>query len=251
MNMSTKCILHALAFLTIVWVAPEAHAGIVLPDLPAGTIYQLVFVTNNGTEAYLYSSPVGANYSVQISANQNPDLPETSWKAVASFGANASVNAPVYESVPIYNLAGQLVATGTEFYSSTHLAPIGFNQFGDLAARRPWTGMHPNGAPRDSINPWAASITCGYSLATDGRWASESLSYNSLERRSWYGLSGQLVAVPEPTACLTASVFVGWIIRLSRVRYPKNKSMQDSSTPTRRAEQDDGRRSDRTGHPTP
>jgi hypothetical protein len=215
------CFSHIAVLFVASTCTHAAFAEIVLPNLPAGTIYQLVFVTRNGSDAYTKASPAAGNNMVQTAANANPDLPTTAWKVVASFGANASINAPVYDGVPIYNLSGQLVAVGANFYSGSHLAPISFDEFGAYAYRRPWTGMAADGRPYNPVSAVAPAVTYGFADATNGEWASGGTSYNSMETRSWYGLSGQLVAVPEPSASgLAASALAcgGWLMRRRRRR---------------------------------
>jgi hypothetical protein len=215
---------HRTAFSVLVAVflaavSSSAVAAIILPDLPAGTPYQLVFVTRGEVTAFTHASASAANSMVQAQANQNPDLPLTTWKAVASFGGNASLNAPVFDGVPIYNLAGQLVATGSAFYSSSHLASIAYDQYGAYAYADPWTGMNPDGSPRDPVSAIAPAVTFGYSASLTGAWAYGSTTYNNMEQKSFYGLSGQLEAVPEPSTyalALAGLLCGGWQMRRRR-----------------------------------
>ena len=211
----------------LAWAAHDScrcYGGIVLPNLPLGSPYQLVFVTKYSWAAYTHASSDSGNYLVQTSAGQNPDLPSTTWKVVASYGANASINAPVADGVPIYNLAGGLVATGSAFYSGTHQALICYDQFGDYQVCQTWTGMSPNGNQNYPIIAGAAAMTYGSTRYSDSQWAIEGLSSNSMEPRGWYGLSGQLVAVPEPTVCLTAAVAIGILTRRRHRRHAHDET---------------------------
>ena len=63
---------------------------------------------------------------------------------------NAIDNALTYTGVPIYNTAGQLIATGSSLWSGSIQNPVGYNQFG-IAIGPPsgdlfvWTGTLPGG----------------------------------------------------------------------------------------------------------
>ena len=123
-------------------VAPlSAYGGFIPPNLPAGSKYEIAFVTYGGTTA---TDPYEADYNafVTAQAQQNPNLPQgVTWHAIASTYENGDVqdaihNAPFTSSIPVYNTQGQLVANAaTPLYSiyGNILNPIGYDQFGNAA----------------------------------------------------------------------------------------------------------------------
>lgn len=182
----------------------RSMAEVILPNLPPGSSFQIVFVTRGTDNAY----DTNFNSFVRSQAAGNPSLPQTSWWGVASSGQTAQSNARVYDDIPIYNTAGQLVAAnGQQFYSSSHVSSIGYDQYGDARLAEVWTGMSPQGAPLSQLT-LGPSPAAGYgvSTASDGRWAQADWSSNNMESRSFYGLSEPIVAVPEPSALLLSVV---------------------------------------------
>jgi hypothetical protein len=181
-----------------------AMAEVILPSLAAGSSYQLVFTTWSSRNAFS-SSIADYNSFVRSQAALNSDLPSTTWWAVASTGLAAQSNARVYPNIPIYNTAGELVAAnGIEFYSSTHLASMAFNQFGTPRVASVWTGISANGNPANYLDAVRPATTYGASARLDQGWAAASESFNNLEERALYGLSEPLVAVPEPSTYVMA-----------------------------------------------
>src|SRR5208283_5438080 len=96
----------------------SAFGGFIPPNLPAGSKYEIAFVTTGGTTA---TDPYEADYSafVTAQAQENPNLPQgVTWHAIASTFENfnpqtTGQNAPFTSSIPVYNTAGQLVANAS------------------------------------------------------------------------------------------------------------------------------------------
>ena len=89
----------------------SAYADFIAPNLPAGSKYEIAFVTSGGTTA---TDPYEADYDAFVTqqAAQNPNLPQATWHAIASTYENGDVqqarqNAPFTSSIPVYNTQGQ------------------------------------------------------------------------------------------------------------------------------------------------
>jgi hypothetical protein len=135
-------------------------ATVMLPaGLAPGTQYQLIFVTSDSTPAI---STAISDYNAFVRSEAAPlnSLlpPGVNWDAVASTATvDASQNAPSL-GLPIYNTAGQEVASAANgLYSLTSLFnPIEYDQFGNLVLHfidggtyiqvNPYTGSNPDGS---------------------------------------------------------------------------------------------------------
>ena len=100
-----------LAMGSVTLSALTVHAGVILPDLPVGTQYQLMFMTD---ETIITTSGVIADYNsfVTTSAVKSPALAGLSaeWRAVASTfdvsaNSNALSNGLVFNRVQLAHLA--------------------------------------------------------------------------------------------------------------------------------------------------
>jgi large repetitive protein len=199
-------------------------AGVVLPNLPAGSKYQIAFVTA-GTRMAASADINNYNAYVSTEASLSPSLPQTTWRAwVSTPTTNAKDNAPAFTNVPIYNTRGELIASDPNaFFFPTHRAPIGFDQFGIQGNRDVWTGSDYRGLG-------IAGSTAGSGTAQFGRswdsgtslgWVSAGSTYTTdYGARSLYALSGVLtiggtVASPSAPSGLVAlpgnrSVALSW-----------------------------------------
>ena len=145
-------------FAAILFAALPAHAGFIPPNLPAGSKYEIAFVTSGGTTA---TDPSSADYNafVTAQAEQNPNLPQgVAWHAIASTLETdfdiiqANQNAPFTPSIPVYNTQGQLVANAaTPLYSGYQINPILYDQFGNSDSTEVWTGSGYDGTPDDPL----------------------------------------------------------------------------------------------------
>ncbi len=222
----------------------SAMAGFTPPaGLAPGSEYQIAFVTSGGTTS---TSTNIADYNsfVTQQAEQSPALVSlgATWTAIASTAAeNVSDNAPTYAAVPIYNTAGQLVATGSsDLWSGSIQNFIDHDQFGDAAnGKLVWTGIGYNmadGSPNLPLGDWSefqnASGECwtdspnvgissvlslGYWWYDYGYFEPEGASWDDLAKIQsqttcpLYALSSPItVPVPEPgTLTLLVSALLG------------------------------------------
>ena len=178
-------------------------ATVILPNLPPGSQYQLLFVTADMRDA---TSSNLAVYDAFVSqeAALSPSLPSTTWHAIVS---NATINAfthdVTYPSIPLYNTHGQLVAHGTsDFWYPSHLAPITYDQYGILEPNaEPWTGTNPNGTAN---NPFGNStLGVRYAWASSyhsADWIASGTAGYNLYAGPFYAMSTPITVVPEPTA---------------------------------------------------
>ncbi len=204
----------AVVFVVALATSQATHvaAGVMPPNLPPGSQYQLAFVTA-GTTTATSSDIAFYDTFVRAEAALNPELPQSvTWDAVGTTAAvMASVNAPS-AGLPVYNTAGVEVASAaTGLYASTLLSPIDFDQYGNLSFTTVWTGvysvfddsLHPGslGFPNDgnvlvgNTNPNAGSlwIAGAVDLATN--------------QHSLYALSTPItVPTPEPATLALAAI---------------------------------------------
>lgn len=187
-----------------------ARAVVTLPNLPVGSEYELIFVTSGTITAT--SPDISVYNSFVISqAALSPSLPSASWSAVVSTpGIDAVSNAPTYSNIPIYNTAGQLVASGSAgFWSGSLQHAINYDQQGTVSNTEVWTGTNPVGgssADFGSVHQFAmgeSTPQTGNSNPefVDGGWSSYYFSASS-GSLPVYALSSPITisAVPEPKA---------------------------------------------------
>lgn len=198
MDQSSKVSLSAvLGFILIAIAVIPVRAAVILPNLPAGSQYQLVFVTADGRNA---SSSNIADYNsfVTQEAALNSSLPATTWHAIASTPTvNAINNASTSASIPIYNTHGQLVANGTsDFWYPVHTNLIDYDQYGFMNSQYVWTGTNPNGTANSPLGMTNAIL--GFSTdATASHWTFFSQGGTS-GAEEFYALSAPITA-PEPS----------------------------------------------------
>ena len=209
-------------FAALLALAPlSAYAGFIPPNLPAGSKYEIAFVTSGGTTA---TDPYEADYNafVTAQANENPGLPQQgeTWHAIASTYENgneqaAIQNAPFTSSIPVYNTQGQLVANAaTPLYSvfGNIINPILYDQFGNPNSTLVWTGSGYDGTGDDPLGgqPYAeGEPDLGYSNTTQEGWLGQYGYANETNVYPLYALSSP-ITVPEPsTLALLAAGTVG------------------------------------------
>lgn len=206
MRLDIKILIFALLALA---VPLPANAGFIPPsNLPAGSEYELVFVTSSGTNA---DSPYVADYNafVTAQAEENPNLPQgITWNAIASTSgdvhglgqAQANENAPFTSSIPVYNTAGQLIAdAATPLYGGSLIDPILYNQYGNEFSTPVWTGSNADGTPDHPLggqNQFGGP-DFGESTFSTGGWIHGSID---TQATAWplYALSSPITVVPEP-----------------------------------------------------
>lgn len=169
------------------------------PGLSPGDTYQLVFVTS-GTTAATSKDIADYNAFVQAAAI-TAGMGSITWRALgSSLGVEAHANALV--TAPVYNLNGELVATGfADFWDGTHAGDIDFDETNSARNTNVWTGTLGSGASGGAGNalgeatPWWGESTLNASAA----WTARGTNANTVSY-SLYALSEQLTFVPEPGA---------------------------------------------------
>lgn len=211
-----------LSCLTLILFSCQAKATVIPPNLPPGSQYQLIFVTESIRDA-TSSNIDDYNAFVTSEAALSPSLPATLWHAVASTTTvNAIDNAPSV-GLPVYNTHGDLVASAaTGLYTATLLNPIIYTQHGiGTVPISVWTGSDYTGLV--SVNPMgAAGVQWGNAHSTTSTWASQ-VGEPAISLLPLYALSDPITAVPEPSAVvlLGSATVVIVVLRLSRKRCRK------------------------------
>ena len=189
-------------------LARAVQAEVILPDLPAGSEYQLVFVTN---AQFPGTSGSEATYNTFVSSQAsslNLLLPSgTTWSAITSTtdgspNNTALANAVTSVAIPIYNTQGQCVSNvpGGIWGGNGLSSPIDYNQYGTKYNVDVWTGTTPSGgadgsfALGDNVAEYGVSFYSWSWLDAGDASTSDSLSL--------YALSSAITVpgnVPEPS----------------------------------------------------
>lgn len=162
--MNRELLLLLLVCATFVTPPLPALSGpiTVAPGVPAGDQYRLAFVTSTNTAATT-SNIAYYNAFVNNAANLEPALSSlgTTWTAIASTAMvaardNTNTN-PTSVDVPIYNLAGQLIATSNaDLWGGNLSASISYDEHGAPPLpgyTQVWTGTGSTGIPDDPTDP--------------------------------------------------------------------------------------------------
>jgi hypothetical protein len=180
------------------------------PDAP----YRLAFVTAGLAQAT--SNDIAAyNAYVTGQALMSAALADlnTDWSVIGSTSAidaktNTATDPTLDASVPIYNLAGLMVAGSyTDLWDGVLLNPIDVDQYGTTWAQRVFTGTAIDGSGIASRQLGAVGdrVQHGESQLTDARWTSVDWA-GDLTSLHYYAISdvlGQEVSpVPEPATML-------------------------------------------------
>ncbi len=188
---------------------PTALAGPILvpAGLSAGDQYRLVFVTTTSTDA-TSSSNAFYNSFVTSAAGLDPALGSlgTTWTAIASTPAvaasdNSDTN-PSSAGLPIYNLAGQLVATSNSaLWSGTLTSSIKYDENGVPSApgfTEVWTGTGSTGVPDDPGDPLGNAMPAwGDATSTTSTWIDFPGGYYPEDGyHTLYAISGPLTVIP-------------------------------------------------------
>jgi hypothetical protein len=189
-----------VACLAACTVSTSAQAVLsVPPGVAPGESYQLAFVTSVGTHAT--SSDINFyNALVQAAADAAGVGGGTTWSAIASTAAvDANANAPV--STKVFNLHGELLATGySDYWDGTHAvgAGIDYNEYGIGKNTNVWTGSHTDGTRAGNNVLGQPTAVWGESTFSSGGWINHGTQSTAVSY-SLYALSQPLTApVPEP-----------------------------------------------------
>jgi len=222
--------LGLISAVILTMAAETAHAApVTVPaGLNPGDQYRLVFITAGSLAA---SSTGISTYDtfVTTEADSNAALLAlaTTWVAI---GSTATVNAFDHIggtfTIPVYNLAGSLVATGaSDLWDGSLGAPIKYDESGDQVAIGAivWTGTGSNG--QKTSNPLGyvgtpPTSTYGNPSSTGPNWAFNG-AVGNVETFEFYAISGTLTvpaAVPEPGTVGMVGLALATLAGLRRYR---------------------------------
>jgi hypothetical protein len=216
-----RCVGRIALILGVVSLAlpGRSMAAVILPNLPPGSQYQLLFVTADGRDATSSNLSVYDSFVSQEAA-LNPLLPATTWHAIASNTTTDALQHDVtYASIPLYNTHGQLVAHGTsDFWFPSHLAPITYDQYGILESNaEPWTGTNPNGTASNPFGNSSDGVRYAFAASYQSAdWITSPNSGYNIYSGPFYGISAPITVggVPEPSSVVLAVLgflgFVAW-----------------------------------------
>ena len=217
MSQPGRCCVKGIAFLFVLSLAclpAYVIAGpLTPPSLNPGDPYRLVFATSTIHDA---TSGDIADYNsiVQLAADSSLLSPlGQTWTAIASTDAidardNTVTNPSVHGAgVPIFLFHSLIAADYNDLWSGQGLSHvIDRTEHGDLLpsfARTVWTGtaadgtaaeLSPTISPLGGLNPQSV---VGDSFASGSLWVADASQVHSNFNRL-YGLSGVIIAVPEP-----------------------------------------------------
>ena len=208
-------------------VATPALAAPVVspPGLHSGDQYRLAFVTSTTRTAFT-GDAAAYNSTVTARANSVAQLAAlgTTWKAIVSTAGlggenpvpavaawdNTATNPSVSTGVPVYDLAGHLLAVNNAdiWDENGMLRAIQYVENGTSGANDiglVWTGVDApfssaQAHPLGGSTAWVGINVMG----GDTWWASYNSSESFSNQHAIYGISGILTAVPEPSTCLLA-----------------------------------------------
>jgi hypothetical protein len=211
-----------------------ARADFVPP--PGVTDYRLIFVTADGIDA---TSANIADYNsfATSEAALNPNLPSTTWTAVASTDQVSAVSniacTPDCSNIPIFLVDGSEVTTSSTALFNTAtvslLEGISEDQYGNSTGGYVWTGSFSDGTANiqtfdqeifDSTMGNGGAVEVGFSGPTDGAAIDIGTGWfvgdptDGLTQEPIYAISG-VISTPEPgTVSLLA--FGGLMAGLAR-----------------------------------
>lgn len=201
------CLVAAMSPWSIALAAPVTLP----PGLAPGSPYRLVFVTaglatSSSTDIAVY------NAFVSTEANSSSDLLAlgTGWRVIGSTSSvdartNTDTDPATGVGVPIYNLAGLLVASGNaDLWDGTLANPINRDQFGNVVNQKVFTGTAAGGAgitDRQLGGPNGFRVQYGEANLTSSGWTSIDWAGTGSPLH-YYGISDVIgiQAVPIPGA---------------------------------------------------
>jgi hypothetical protein len=219
--------------LTLVGTVPLSYAGpILIPaGLSPGNQYRLVFVTADG---YTATDADLADYNtfVNTEANASPlaALGATWYDIGSTESDSANVNVPADPSIPIYNLAGQLVATDGAsapggIFSGDIMNPIDYDENGNVEFSVVWTGSLADGSTAGNVAIGDQDAETGASQSTNNWLYTNSLYFYAFPY-ALYGISSVLTvpASPTPEPSTTILMALGGAILISAMRRKRRAS---------------------------
>lgn len=200
-----------LSLIALVAFQGAAQAAVVLPNLPAGSPYRVVFASTNSYQAYNTTTPSQTRslsywqniVNAEAAASTDATINSASFKLVGSiYDGSTTHNATtitgmsdtVSDNIPVYNTLGQLVAANSvAFWSATHQAGINGDRNGSTVTGSAWIGWWPT---LQTFRPFGATNVYFGGVANTN-WISTTLGGTNFLRV--YAISEPLV-VPAPGA---------------------------------------------------
>jgi hypothetical protein len=207
---------------------------------PAGvTEYRLIFVTADTINA-TSSNIADYNSFATSEAALNPNLPSTTWTAVASTDGESAVSniacTPDCSNIPIFLVDGttEVAVSSTALFNAATVSllnGISEDQYGNSASGYVWTGSLSDGTQAgftydsevfDYALGGSDGAEYGYSGATDGSGI-DGGGFSAQASEPIYAISGVITDAPEPmTASLLgfAGIATGLVGKFRRRRRP-------------------------------
>jgi hypothetical protein len=227
----------SLAVVLLLTASARAAPVVVPPGLQPGDTYHLIFATSTqvgtgfGTAGSTgsFGSVAAADWITNELAFTSGLLPgwnssDLIYKALLSSDDEAAID-HIGISAPVYNTAGELVATGSaDMWDGSLQNPVGYNEFGNPITDNPevWTGTLPGGqkTSKTCIN-WTDPNTTtfghiGVANASTASWVADN-QIECSDANRLYGVSPVLTVVPEPSSVVLACVGFGLLVAL-RIR---------------------------------
>jgi hypothetical protein len=211
-KMKNKIITMLLLFTALgPMTAGVCHALFIPAGLNPGDEYRLMFVTQDmigatSTDINVY------NLFVQGQANLSPLTTGATWNAV---GSTASVDArdntgtnPMGAGVPIFNLAGSIVASGNaDLWDGSLLNEVARDQFNVARDVLVFTGTRMDGQTQLALGAPTGLTTFGSSEDRDFRWV-DGGDFTSTSSLPLFAMSAVLTAPGAAPAPATLALFV-------------------------------------------
>lgn len=200
--------------------ATSAQAALIVPAgvAPGGT-YQLAFVTR-GTTTATSADISDYNGFVQAAAN-TAGMGSVVWHVIAST-ASTDANSNALVSAPVYNMNGELVATGfADFWDGTHTVGVGIDYDENNTSRNfnVWTGSNTDGTDAGTLALGNERAIWAESALSSGAWINRGTQDTTVSY-ALYALSEPLTApIPLPAAAWLLGSAVLGLIGFARRRH--------------------------------
>lgn len=219
------------AALGILGITGSAGAAVVLPSLPAGSQYRIVFITSGTYKSYNATTPAEtrdiAYYNSLLEAEANASsstvMQGATFRLVGShYNGSATTLAPdvagmgLADSIPVYNTKGELVASdSTVFWSQAHTAAMNGDREGATINANAWNGW------TDTLAGFRPFGSAGQTFYTNSGSTSPWAAGNVLGATNFlrvFGISEPLTiaSIPEPSTAMLGGLAIVGLLRRRR-----------------------------------
>jgi MYXO-CTERM domain-containing protein len=203
-----------LSLIALVALQGAAQAAVILPNLPAGSQYRLVFPTTGTYQSYNSTTPSQTRslsywqgvVDAEKAASTSATVTGSTFSIVGSiFNGSSTVLAQtitgmsdtVSDNIPVYNTNGELVAANSvAFWATTHAAAMNYDRNGVITNGNAWVGWWPT---LQGFRPLGHATQTYYSSTTSTNWL-PGPTLNSTAFLRVYAISAPISAVPTPGA---------------------------------------------------